>query len=505
MNCLFPNILSSRPALATCLVVALASLSGCLVGPDYTPPDTTLPDAWHVELVEGTESDDQSVGAWWEQFHDPTLSELIGLAEAHNYDLRIATSSISEARSQYGIAAADLFPQLSMQPAVDFTDGYAQPSVGLAEFNNVDATNSYQFTMDLAWEIDLWGKIRRSMESRMASLEAELEAWRDLLITIRAEVAFTYIEVRSYQMQIDSMRRSIESGEGILELVRQGYQRGEFSRIQLASAEASLAELQAALAPLDEVVATSLNRLSVLVGEYPGPLRERLAQAEPVPVPPIEIMVGIPANVIRQRPDVRQAERELAAASALIGVAEASFYPALQITGAGGFSNRQISNLFDGSQLGGLLGVNFNWPIFTAGRLESIVDLRTEQTAAALANYEATLLLAVEDVENALISYLQSRLERVSVQRAIHAYEELLVLGMERYATGVDDRETLLETEQQIFTALQELAVVDGQVSSNAVLLYKALGGGWQVVPGSTTGADVLREQETFTTKETSS
>ncbi len=480
-------------------------LPGCLVGPDYETPDTTVPDSWHVAVVEGIERSEEPVGAWWERFDDPTLSELISLAERRNYDLRIATSSITQARSQYGIAASDLFPQLAIDPAASFTDGYAQPSVGLAEYNNQDATNAYQFTMDLAWEVDVWGKIRRSMESSMATLEAEIEAWRDLLITIRAEVALSYIEVRSYQMQIGAVERSIEAARRILDLVAQGYQRGEFSRIQYATAQADLAAVESTLPPLEEALATSLNRLSVLVGEYPGPLRERLAAAEAVPVPPATITVGVPADVIRQRPDVREAERQLAAASALIGVAEAALYPALQINGAGGFSNQQVSNLFDGSQLGGILGVSFNWPIFTAGRLESIVDLRTEQTAAALANYESTLLTAVEDVENAMISYLESRLERASMMEVLRAYEEVLMLGVERYATGIDDLETLLDTEQQLFSALQSLAVVDGQVSSNAVLLYKALGGGWRLVPEGTTGAEVLREQDEFTNEETSS
>ena len=308
--------------------------------------------------------------------------------------------------------------------------------------------------MDLGQEVDVWGKIERSME---LATSTEIEANRDLLITIRAGAALS-IEVRSYQMQIGAVERSIEAARRILDLVAQGYQRGEFSRIQYATAQADLAAVESTLPPLEEALATSLNRLSVLVGEYPGPLRERLAAAEGSRS--CTITVGVPADVIRQRPDVREAERQLTA-SALIGVAEAALTPPSRSTGRGVLQPAGVEPLrrlpARGDPRGGQLAdLHRRSP-------RSIVDLRTEQTAAALANYESTLLAAVEDVENAMIGYLESRLERAGMMEVLRAYEEVLMLGVERYATGIDALETLLDTEQQLFSALQSLAVVDGQ------------------------------------------
>jgi outer membrane protein TolC len=225
-------------------------------------------------------------------------------------------------------------------------------------------------------------------------------------------------------------------------------------------------------------------------------LRTRLAAIRPVPRANDEIGVGIPADIIRRRPDIRAAERALAAATANVGVAEAMLYPALRITGSGGFSSAQFANLVDNSNLGGILGIEVSWPFFTAGRLKALVQVSDEQAKQALYFYEQTVLNAIEDVENVLISYVQNIRAREAVNRVVMSYQNVVVLSSERYARGVDDLQTLLDAERFLLEAEQNLAMLEGQVASSVVVLYKALGGAWDVVPQGTSGAKAVVSEE---------
>ena len=483
-----------------CMVVAVAA-SGCMVGPDYEKPQLVMPDSWHMELVDGLEAGNADPGAWWIAFNDPILVELVQLAEQRNLDLRSAVSSIREARDQYGIAAADLFPQVSLNTSADFTSGNARaPEIeqvnGPPFVQEGYSDQAYNMGLDLGWEVDLWGKVRRSMQSAQAEVAMTIEDWRDILVTVRAEVAQSYIATRSFQLQIKSLKQTIDSQAQTLKLVQQQYDAGVANDLFVAQAQASLADLMAQMPALVESLAQSINRLSVLIGEAPGPLRTRLAQVEPVPQPPDEIGVGIPADIIRRRPDIRAAERALASATAQVGVAEAALYPALQITGSGGFSSTQFSQWFDSSGLGGMLGIQVSWPFFTAGRLQAVVRVTNEQTLQALYSYEQTVLNAIEDVENALIAYVQTLRERQQLRASVAAYQRVVKLAKDRYTRGADDLQTLLDAERYLSQAEQTLAQVEGQVSANVVILYKALGGAWEVVPKGTSGAETVAKEE---------
>jgi NodT family efflux transporter outer membrane factor (OMF) lipoprotein len=350
--------------------------------------------------------------------------------------------------------------------------------------------------LDLGWEVDLWGRVRRSMQAAKADVAATIEDWRDVLVTIRAEVAQSYISVRSFQLQIASLNSTIKTQAATLKLIQDQYDAGVTNDLYLAQAQASLAEIEAQLPSLVESLAESINRLSVLIGESPGPLRARLSVPEPVPQAPNEIGVGIPADLIRRRPDIRTAERTLAIYTAQVGVAEAALFPTLQITGTGGFSSTQFSQWFDSSSLGGLLGIQVTWPFFTAGRLQALVKVANEQTLQALYNYEQTVLTAIEEVENALIGYAQTLRERQQLRRVVVAYQRVVKLAKERYTSGADDLQTLLDAQRYLSQAEQTLAQVEGQVSANVVILYKALGGAWEVVPKGTSGAETVATEE---------
>lgn len=478
-------------------------LSGCMVGPDYEKPQLVMPDSWHVELVEGLQHGSSDPGAWWLEFNDPMLVELVYLAERRNLDLRSAVSSIREARAQYGIAASDLFPQVTFNTTADFMSGSARtPEIDMGSMQLIYEDQAYHMGLDLGWEIDLWGRVRRSMESAQAEISTTIEDWRDILITIRAEVAQSYISVRSFQLQISSLKKTIESQTQTLKLVKQQYEAGVSDELQVAQAEANVADVEAQLPMLVESLAESINRLSVLIGEAPGPLRDRLAAVEPVPQPPDEIGVGIPADIIRRRPDIRAAERSLASATAQIGVAEAALFPALQITGTGGFSSNDLSKWLTSQSLGGVLGIQVSWPFFTAGRLLNVVRVSNEQTLQALYSYEKTVLSAIEDVENALIAYAQTLREREQLRRSVEAYQRVVNLAQERYKSGADDLQTLLLAERYLFQSEQTLAQVEGQVSANVVILYKALGGAWEIVPKGTSGAETVAKEEDHESKQ---
>lgn len=461
-------------------MLLLAALPGCMVGPDPTPPSVVVGDAWHEELVEGLARGEVDPGAWWRGFDDPMLVDLVATAERNNFDLRTAASRIREARSLYGIAAADLYPEVGVTGEAEFLDGNQANSSGLP----VSDQNFYSLGLDFGWEIDLWGKVRRGMQAAEFDLQAQIEDARDILVTIRAEVARSYIEARSLQGQITALRRIVAAQAETVALARTQFQQGVVTEFSLLQAQAQLQAAEAKVPSLEYELAAAINRLSVLVAEPVGPLRDRFASSVEdlgVPDPPREIAVGIPADVIRRRPDIRAAERLVGAAAAKIGVAEAALYPSLRLSGQGGYSSTQFDRLVTPSNLGGLLAIEVSWPIFTAGRLRSVIDVRNEQAYQALMSYEATVFGAIADVETALVAYGSSLREQSRLRQVVDTYDRAATLATSRLEQGVDDLESLLDLERELLGAVQELAVIDGQVAANAVGIYKALGGSWNI------------------------
>lgn len=469
----------SRRSRFACLLL-LGVLPGCMVGPDPTPPSVVTADAWHEDLVEGLTRGKVDPGAWWRGFDDPMLVDLVATAERNNFDLRTAASRIREARSLYGIAAADLYPEINATGEAEFIDGNQANSSGLP----VSDDNFYSLGLDFGWEIDLWGRVRRGMQAAEFDLQAQIEDARDILVTIRAEVARSYIEARSLQGQIVALRRIVAAQAETVNLARDQFRQGVVTEFSLLQAQAQLQAAEAKVPSLEYELAVAINRLSVLIAEPVASLRDRLDSTVDdlgVPDPPREIAVGIPADVIRRRPDIRAAERLVGAAAANIGVAEAALYPSLRLTGQGGYTSTQFDRLVMPSNLGGLLAIEVSWPIFTAGRLRSVIDVRNEQAYQALVSYEATVFGAIADVETSLVAYGSSLREQTRLRQVVDTYDRAATLATARLEQGVDDLEALLDIERELLGAVQELAVIDGQVAANAVGIYKALGGSWNI------------------------
>ena len=467
-----------RPLIAGLLATGIST--GCMVGPDPTPPSLVLPDAWHAELVDGLERGTDGPTAWWQSFDDPVLSELLAIAESRNLDLRIAESRIREARSIYGIAAADLFPTATVDGEGTWTD-------------NARTSNSpfpaprrfYSASMDLGWEPDLWGRVRRGMQAAQYSVQEAIENRRDVLVSIRAEVARSYLEARSYQGQSQSLAGDLATRIETVRLVEARLREGTSNELDLAQAQAQAEATASQLPILESNFAEAVNRISVLIGESAGPLQDRMMATfrpdQPVPQAQDTIAVGIPADAIRHRPDIRAAERALMSAAAQIGVAEAALYPSLRFTGSGGFSSENLDDWFTRGNLQGIFGIDFSWPIFTAGRLRDQIDVRTEQAEQALLAYERAVLEAVAEVETTMAAYANSMESRVQLRRTVAAYEKAVDLAMQRFKAGVDDLQTLLTAERGVLEARQQLALIEGRVASNVVGIYKALGGAWEI------------------------
>ena len=460
-------------------IAAALLASGCMVGPDYVPPDPPEPDAWHADLIDGLEAGPIEGAAWWMSFGDEQLDELVALAGQRNLDLRIAASRIDEARARYGIAASDLFPQIS---ALGFV-GWNELPEGDNRVSDLVPHNRYNAALDMSWELDLWGRVRRQMEAAQAEVAASLEDWRDLLIMIRAEVANSYIAVRAHQLEAAILRDSARIHRDTLALTKQKYRAGTVTEIDLARAQASLDEVESRIPAVQTRIARGINRISVLIGEPPGPLRERLDEPLALPAPPATIAVGIPADVVRRRPDIRAAERRLAARTAAIGVAEAALYPQLSINGQIGFEALSFSEWFDASSFSGSIGPSLTWPVFSGGAILSNIRVADRQTEQALYAYEKTVLQAFEEVENALLAYTDALATTRLLERTVDERERVVAYTTERYDAGIDTLETLLYEQNLLLSAQRNLAASMGEVATNTVGIYKALGGAWDPPP----------------------
>tara|TARA_B100001059_G_scaffold216866_1_gene235620 strand:+ start:546 stop:1979 length:1434 start_codon:yes stop_codon:yes gene_type:complete len=457
-----------------------------MVGPDYERPDLISPDAWHNDLKAGLEASSEGVGTWWESFEDPILDELILRTQQNNLDLRILMTRVEVARADFGIAGSFLLPTIN-------GDGYAQwfradggeiPGVTV----DGDSGQGFKLGSSMTWELDLWGKIRRAMESKENSLLASIENWRDLLVTVRAEVATSYVSYRTLRKTLEITEVGLVAAEHNFDLVRQSYDNGTATMTDVLSARSLVASLESRLHGYVADATQELNRISVLVGETPGALHDLLGDSGQIPVPPATIGVAMPAEVIRQRPDVRAAERNLAAAVAGIGVAEADLLPAFSLVGTVGLQSSDAGNLFNWSNRYWSIGPSMNWQLLNWGRVSSQIDIAKAGASEGLISYEKTVLNAYRDIEDALVDFSSSELSRRDTEAARNDSLGALVLAEQAYHQGTQNLPLVIETELQLLEQEFSLINAEAQVALAAVTLYKALGGDWSPVLPSADG-----------------
>ena len=456
------------------LSVALL-LSGCTVGPNYKRPVAAVPPSYRGIGPGGTaESGTISLGdqKWWDVFQDEQLRALVRTALQQNYDLRIAASRILEARAQLGITRADQFPTLSAGA------GIADVRTAQSKFLPVFETSTGQVNLSAAWHLDFWGKYRRATEVARANLLASEWARQEVVSTLVANVASAYFQLRALDLQLEISKRTLDSRQESLRLTQILANGGATSLLDVRQAEQLVFTASAEIPALEQQVEQQENFLSILLGQNPGdiPRGQTLTeQHQPPQVPP-----GLPSSLLERRPDIRQAEEQLVAANAEIGVARAAYFPDISLSGSGGFQSSALTNLFSGPAGAWSFGASLAQPIFTAGRLRSGVRLAEAQQQTTALFYQQSIQEAFRSVSDALVAYRKTREFRTQQDLLFQSAEDAARLSHMRYTGGATGYLEVLTNETNAFSA--ELGLVQARLNEllAVVQLYEALGGGWQ-------------------------
>ena len=378
--------------------------------------------------------------------------------------------------------ARALFPTLSATDSASRTRSSKAAGGG-------GTANNFGNGFDASWELDVFGGKRRSLESATATMESSEEDLRDTLVSLYAEVAVDYVEIRSYQTQLAIVEASVASQSETYEIVRWRHEAGLITQLDEDQARLSLEQTRAEIPTLRSNLEQTKHNLAILLGQSPGMLRTLLAAAKPIPVPPSEVAVGVPANALRQRPDVRSAERKLAAQTAQIGVAEANRYPTFTLNGSIGLESLMLGNLYTASARTAQIAANATWKFFDGGKIRENIKKQVALQEEVLCDYESAVLTALKDVENAMVAYANQQTRRRALTEAVRAGQSALELARHQYFAGLIDFEIVLTTQRSLLSAQRELVISDATVTSSLVSLYKALGGGWTPLsPTATNG-----------------
>jgi NodT family efflux transporter outer membrane factor (OMF) lipoprotein len=450
-------------------------LGGCMVGPDYTVPDAQVNDVWITEDAR-VRTDPVERVEWWTVFEDPVLDALVAEATAQNLTLHQAAVRVVQAMAERGIAVGELFPQTQeLNGSFDRTKFSENPG-GPARYQN-----NWSVGFDAAWELDVWGKFRRSIESADAVLDASLASYDDVMVSLIAEVAATYVEIRTIQVQMRITRDNVRIQEESLRLAESRYRNGQTSELDVMDATSALEQTRADLPALRSSFEQATYRLAFLLGRPPRDMRDRLGEVDAIPTAPSSIAIGIPADLLRRRPDIRLAEREAAAQSALIGVAEADLLPAFFISGSLGLSSDSTGSLFDSDSWTGSVMPGFSWPILNYGRVKNNVRAQDAEFQAAIFDYQNAVLFAAQEVESGLAAFIGSQDQVTYLARSLTASRRSLQISTTRYIEGDSTFTRVLDAQTQLRSVEAQLAVTEAQVAQSLIATYKALGGGWEI------------------------
>lgn len=466
------------------LFVLLALLTvpvGCTVGPDYKPPETAVPQSW--EGVKDREQDQTSLttqepaelAQWWKHFNDPVLTGLVERAIASNLDLAQAKSRIRQARASRGVVAAGMWPQLDASASYQRSRGSSSGAAAASPERDL-----FQAGLDAAWELDIFGGVRRNIEASNADIQAAIEDRRDVLISLAAEIGTSYFSLRGFQEQLAIARKNLQSQQHNAEITRKRYEAGYVSALDLANAKAQVATTESRIPLLESSARGTIYSLGVLLGQEPGSLVEELSEESPAPTIPPQVPVGIPSDLLRRRPDIRRSEAQIHAATARIGVATADLFPRFSLTGSFGFSSSDLASFADWGSRSWSLGPSVSWPIFSAGRIRSNIELQNALQEQAFLAYKQTVLTALQDVETALTAYAKEQQHKKSLEDAVVNNRKAVELAMTLYVAGKTDYLNVLSAQNALFATEEALAVSTSNLSTHLVAIYKALGGGWE-------------------------
>ena len=459
------------------LMVCLMTVAGCAVGPDYQPLQTPVPDTWASPVPEAVSQPGLDMARWWAVFDDPVLVSLVERAFASNLDLKLAESRIRQARAARGVSVAGLGPAVN-------AGGFFQRSYSSQGGASEGVTsNLYQVGFDAAWELDIFGGVRRGVEAADADLLAAVEGRNGVRVTLAAETAINYINLRGFQQQILIAQNNLLAQQHNAELTRKKYLAGLTGALDTVNADAQAANTAAQIPVLESSAQQAIYSLSILVAREPGALVSELTASSPIPAAPPSVPAGVPSELLRRRPDIRSAEAGIHAATARIGVATADLFPKFILSGSAGFQNNDINSWMNWTNRFWSFGPSVNWQIFNTGKTLSNIELTQALQEQSLLSYRQTVLTALQDVDNALIASAKERDHYQALSTAVAANRKAVYLATELYTHGQTDFLNVLLAQRSLYASEDALVQSTRTVSTNLVALYKALGGGWETLP----------------------
>ena len=467
-------------------VVLALGLGGCMVGPDYKSPAVMVASRYLEANQSSVDTKKQEYEAWWRVFNDPVLDRLIDIAYRQNLSLVAAGTRVLQARAELGVAIGEFYPQTQHGNGslIYSRESQADPTVPPQSQLRNFWRDSLGLTVN--WELDFWGKFRRAIQSADAAYLSSIAAYDDALVMLIGDVATTYIGIRTLQTQIAIANDNIVKQKKALAIAETRYHGGAATKLDVYQAENVLGQTEASIQQLTAQLSQGTNGLLVLLGMPPQSLDALLRGPQPIPVPPADVAVGIPADLVRRRPDIREAELAAMAQSAQIGIAEADLYPAFSLLGSFGtvasdINGHSLGQVYQGKGITFFFGPTFTWNILNYGQITNQVRVQDAKLQELLVDYQNSVLTAQQQVENGLATFLQSRKAVDDLRTSVAAANAALGLALLQYQLGTRDFTTVLTAEQNLYTAETNLATAEGNVSTGLATVYRALGGGWQI------------------------
>ena len=467
-------------------------VSGCAVGPDFIRPDAPAEETWIDSDVPQVKTDPSDLTDWWNVFNDPVLDSLIETSYSQNLPLQIAGLRIMEARAQLGVATGNQYPQFQQLSGSAAAVGISSnaPNAFAADKFYYD----HQLGFDAAWELDFWGRFRRGVESAQADYLASIAGYDNALVTLTADVARAYVLIRTFEDRIRIAGENVKIQKRSLEIAEARFEGGLVTELDLQQARALLNDTKASISRLEIGLRQARHGLSILLGLTPGELKNVLIEPGTVPGAPQAVVVGIPAEMLRRRPDIRTAEMQAASQSARIGVAKADLYPQFSLLGSIGLqssenggipsNNAGFGDLFDSDSLTYFVGPSIQWPILNYGRIKNQVRVQDARFQQLIVNYENTVLNAYREVEDAMVGFLRSQEQVNYLINSVDASKRSVELSLIQYREGLTDYQRVLDTQRFLTQEQDLLTSVNGDVALNLIAMYKALGGGWKIREG---------------------
>jgi len=463
-------------------------LGGCAVGPTYQQPKVDVESDYGASASRaatqpsGVTTQPAVMTRWWTAFNDPVLDALIERSVKANHDVRLARARVREARARRAAVVAGEYPTADVAGTYQ-RQRFSQNAAPYDAFQLPGfpwEADMYQVGFDASWEIDVFGAVRRGTEAATADQEAVVEDGSAVLLSVMAEVARNYVELRGYQRRLLIAQGNLQSQRQTVDLTMDRMKKGVATQLDVSRATSQAAKTEAMIPTMDQLQWQAIHRLGVLTGGQPMSLAAELTGHEAIPSPPVEIAVGVPAELLRRRPDIRRAERQFAAATARVGVAEANLYPRFALTGMFAMQSQHTTNLLDWPSRTFSIGPAISWPIFDAGKLRELVRASDAQWEQALLAYEQTVLRAEEEVHDSMMAFASQQERLRSLGQAVKSDQETVAMAKQLYEQGLTDFLSVLDAERSLYTSQDDMAASEQTLATSLVSLYKALGGGWE-------------------------